>query len=219
MKKKKVIVLIIYNLVNVLFILFSLFLVSMALFMRGFGPFMPLWVKLLGAFVLLWILAQYHINKILARLTEGKISRNQIVSYAKKAIVIVTIVFIPVIFWHKRSYQEYMQWIFKEFFTETDVQQVKLIRGSFFKWMDWHGSLTFKADPDTFKKIVKNYKIISKDKFGGHYFEDEIMNNPNIIVYHREIKLSDEVYDNCYLAWNEKKQTAYFQVHNAFYRK
>ena len=75
------------------------------------------------------------------------------------------------------------------------MQKVTLIEGTFFKWMDWHGSLIFKTDKNIVNEIVKDYDNIDKDQLEKYYFDAEIMNNPDIMFYHKEVKLDDKMYE------------------------
>ncbi len=209
----------IFNIANILIILASLWFLLNALFMRGFGGVFPLWARFLGIFILFWILMQRRIKQTLLKLAENKMPKNEILSYVAKVISIVVVLSIAVIFWHQSANQRYLQNIFKEFFKGTDVKKVTLIEGSFFKWMDWSGRLTFKADDKTFEKIAKDYEIISKDKITGNFFVEHIMENPTIIFYNKKVKLDDKMYDDCYLAREQKGQIVYFHVSNAFYQK
>ena len=185
--------------------------------MGGFGGIFPLWGRLLGIFVLLWVLTQHRIKRIILQTIEGEVSKKQLMFYAAKRIIFVIIAIIAITFWHQYTHRRFLQKLYAIFLPESTTKKVRLIDGNYFSWMDWHASLIFSTDQDTFNSIVEDYEIIPKENIIGRYFKDTVMKDPTVIFYYKDVPIRDKRCEEYLIAWDKKEKTAYFHGNNSSY--
>lgn len=220
MKKKRPWYLIAFN---VFYLLFAILLAVLffflfnALMMRGFGTLLPLWARFIIVFILFWIFAHRSFKNRIAQLAEGKITKSRFMSFFKKRIILLAVLIPLVILWHHYAHQKYLKTLFKGFFAEKYIKKVNLIEGSYFAWQDYSCYLTFKTDKDTFAQISKDYKAIPAQPVAEKFFTVNIAVKPALTAYHKKKRVSDQVYDSCFILWDENTGTAYFHAHNGFY--
>jgi hypothetical protein len=220
MKKKRLWYLIAFNVFYLLFVILLpvlFFFLLNALMMRGFGALLPLWVRFIIVFTLFWIFAHRSFKKRLAQLSEGQITKSQFISFFKKKMALLAALIVLVILWHHYAHQKYLKTLFKGFFAEKYIKKVNLIEGSYFAWQDYYCYFTFTTDKDTFTQIAKDYKTLPAQPIAKDFFTTDIAAKSALAAYHRKRKVSDKVYDSCFILWDENTGTAYFHAHNGFY--
>lgn len=206
----------------VVWVLSPLYAVHLLIFI-GFGqiPSASLKAVMIGAGIglglLFFMLPPLHWP--LVRILEKKMPRGQGLLYFAKALISLAIVLLLVSYWHSNQRRDRLDWIFREFLADPMPQNVKIIDGSFVKWMDWSGNLIFETDKGTFDNLSADYTPFPAEMVAGSYFERDIRFIPGVACFNKKVKLNDRMYDDCYLYWDQNAQRAYFHVNNAFYRK
>jgi len=187
-------------------------------FMCGFGRFikLPWWditLKTLGAFVLLSLIIRpfrEDIINLFARRNIASTFKKRWLSFLSAFLIVASLL----IYWHESSYKGYLRKIFTEFVCDPIPQQVKIVKGDVFAWLDFFASMEFVADTETFNRIVSAGKyqrvdLLEKDKIASEFPHHA---DQGFFFYYKEKKLSDKAFDACYVSWNSDKNTAYLFV-------
>lgn len=192
--KKKTYFLIIFNVLSILIVLVSFWLLMKAFFLTGFGSIFPLWGRWLGVFLLLWIITADRIKRIILQVIEGRKHRSQLNLYLKKLGVIFITLMIVISFWHYYVYQKYLQKLFITFFPGLEEKKVKLLKGNSFAMLYWHAGLVFSADQDIFNQIIKDYEIVSCGNLIADYFGEKVIDDSMVCYYKKVIERNGKKY-------------------------
>jgi len=161
------------------------------------------------------------LRRSLIRLTTRQVPRNKKLASLGRWLVCLAIFISIVAFWHRSSRNSYRTGLFRRFVADPVPARVQVLDATSFKWQDdWSCNLLFKTDKSTFQELAKDYQPFTLDErthaalLWRHY---DRLYDP--VCYRKEVKLSDEYYDDCYLFWDKTQGQAYFHLHGGQYQR